>query len=189
MTEASKAGVALTGETVDTAANAQPGGPPPDGSKSTSDAASAGSHPDGAASTGSYQLYPFGLYRVADGAVIAVSAIPQSGDVQEIWLYHWREGENHLTPIARLTNGDGQYSWYAVGWDVVYFETRHLVEPAMTNFSGRQAMFTLADDRLHAIALGHWVQQAQARGDDLWFQPGGQMNWYRFTPNGLPPAP
>ncbi|MCL6600775.1 MAG: hypothetical protein K6T81_18875 [Alicyclobacillus macrosporangiidus] len=132
---------------------------------------------------GTHLLYPFGLYRVADGAILAVSALPVQGGPQEVWLYHWREGDAQLTPLVRLANGGGVYSWFAVGTHLVYWETRQLIPPAMTHFSGVQWVYSTADGQTRRIALGHWVEEAVADGDDLWFRPGGQVTWRRFTPD------
>jgi hypothetical protein len=146
-------------------------------SNSTSGAAT-GSTPDGA-----YHLFLQGFYQTSVGAVIAVSVNDTASNSLNTWLYLWNEQDKTLKPITQLQNGHDSFSWFAVGQDVVYWESRHVLPPKYANFQGEQSVMnchTLGVTRIH---LGTWSSQAVAFGNALQFEAGHSSQWEEFNPD------
>lgn len=156
-------------------------------SSSTSGNASGTTRTAAAASSAEAYLYLNGLYQTTQGAILALQATSSSAtDATATWLYDWREATGQLTPIAALPNGNGTFSWFAPGTNLLYFGIRSVIPPLRIRFSGHQFVYDTATLTLTPIRLGTWASSAYTSGDKLIFDVRNSTSWESFTPAGQP---
>ncbi|WDL98076.1 hypothetical protein [Alicyclobacillus sp. ALC3] len=153
----------------------------------TQGTASASTTNSASSSTALVYFYPAGLYQTSQGAVIALEAVSSTApNMTSTWLYTWNEATTQLTPVTSLWNGNGTYSWYAVGTNVLYFGMRSVIPPSATRYSGHQYLYDTTKLTLTPIRIGTWTSDAYANGNQLVFEERNSTTWASFTPSGQP---
>lgn len=128
------------------------------------------------------QVYLSALTQTNLGAVVTIDIQSDTG-VQTQAVYLFDEASIHISHLVDLPNDGTQFSWLAVGRNVIYYGTRtaDLLHPG--TFTLNQKMFDLMTDSATDINLNTYPEGTYPHGNQLVFQQPGTAQWQVFTPS------
>lgn len=133
-------------------------------------------------------LYLRGFYQTSVGAVLMILEQQPNGEQSNL-VYLWDEAHMTLKLVCALPNHGGTYSWVAIGYHLIYWETRRLTTTGEQHYVGEDNVYNVQTGLQTRIAFGSWASQATAIGDSLVFQVRNTTTWERFVPNRTILAP
>lgn len=126
-------------------------------------------------------IYLFSLERTNAGAVIVLNLQDADGAQSKV-VYLFNEATKSIQMLTQLPNDGDQFSWLAVGEDVIYWGIRSVNPDDPSTYSEKQTVYDVSTGRTQQISLGTWTSTAYPHQNQLVFQVKNTTRWQTFTP-------